>query len=97
MTNKAIATVPDQPTNHVVLSGAEQTAHDQKSTDWNNAADARKAAEERAWRDQELKDTDFYGLSDQTITAAMSTYRQELRDMPTLTGFPNTHTRPTLA
>jgi hypothetical protein len=54
-----------------------------------------KEADERDWRDSELKDTDHWGLSDRTMSAGMTTYRQELRDMPTLTGFPDTHTRPT--
>jgi len=51
---------------------------------------------ERGWRDAELLITDYWGLSDQTMTAAMTTYRQELRDMPDLAGFPASHTRPTL-
>jgi hypothetical protein len=58
-------------------------------------ADEEKAAEERAWRDAELIDTDMFGLSDQTMTTAMETYRQDLRDMPAQAGFPNSHTRPT--
>lgn len=57
--------------------------------------DADKADDERAWRDDELLDTDLYGLSDRTMSAAMTTYRQDLRDMPAQAGFPNTHTRPT--
>tara|TARA_B100000035_G_scaffold298407_1_gene292140 strand:- start:474 stop:803 length:330 start_codon:yes stop_codon:yes gene_type:complete len=35
----------------------------------------------RAERNQRLADTDHYGLSDQTMTNAMSTYRQDLRDI----------------
>lgn len=57
--------------------------------------DSAKADDERAWRNSELYDTDHYGMSDRTMSAAMTTYRQELRDMPALVGFPNTHTRPT--
>jgi hypothetical protein len=92
--NKAIATAPGQATTVQALSGAEQTAHDQRATDWAADADNRKAADEREWRDAELKDTDHWAGSDRTMSAAMTTYRQELRDMPTLTGFPNSHTRP---
>lgn len=58
--------------------------------------DDRKAEKEREWRDGELVGTDTWGLTDRTMTAEMTTYRQELRDIPDLTGFPNTHTRPTL-
>ena len=40
----------------------------------------------RQIRDAELKATDFWALSDRTITAAQRTYRQELRDcMSTIT------------
>ena len=40
----------------------------------------------REIRDAELKATDFWALSDLTITAAQRTYRQELRDcMSTIT------------
>tara|TARA_Y100000004_G_C8723139_1_gene330976 strand:- start:20 stop:349 length:330 start_codon:yes stop_codon:yes gene_type:complete len=35
----------------------------------------------RAERNQRLLDTDHYGLSDQTMTSEMSTYRQALRDI----------------
>ena len=35
----------------------------------------------RAERNQRLADTDYYGLSDQTMTSEMSTYRQALRDI----------------
>ena len=35
----------------------------------------------RTERDKRLADTDHYGLSDQTMTDAMSTYRQALRDI----------------
>jgi hypothetical protein len=35
----------------------------------------------RVERDKRLVDTDHYGLSDQTMTDAMSTYRQALRDI----------------
>lgn len=34
----------------------------------------------REIRDAELKATDFWGLSDRTMTDAQKTYRQELRD-----------------
>lgn len=35
----------------------------------------------RAERNQRLADTDYYGLSDQTMTSDMSAYRQALRDI----------------
>ena len=72
-----------------------QQERDDADATWAANADTRKASEERSWRNSELQDTDFYGLSDKTMSAEMTTYRQDLRDMPAQQGFPNTHTRPT--
>ena len=52
-------------------------------------------ATERSTRDELLKATDHYGLSDVTMTEAMTTYRQALRDVPQQEGFPGTITWPT--
>ena len=38
-------------------------------------------ADLRAKRNQLLIDTDFHGMSDNTMSADMTTYRQELRDL----------------
>jgi hypothetical protein len=61
--------------------------------------DAVKEADEREWRDGELRTCDWTQLPDAPFTGPektnWSTYRQELRDMPAQAGFPNTHTRPT--
>jgi len=35
----------------------------------------------RIERNNRLIDTDYYGLSDQTMSSNMKTYRQELRDI----------------
>ena len=35
----------------------------------------------RSKRNQLLQDTDFHGMSDNTMSAEMTTYRQELRDI----------------
>ena len=52
------------------------------------------ATKERAKRDDLLKETDHYGLSDVTMSAEMTTYRQALRDVPQQAGFPSTITWP---
>ena len=52
-------------------------------------------ATERSTRDDLLKATDHYGLSDVTMSEAMTTYRQALRDVPQQTDFPQTITWPT--
>lgn len=80
----------------VDLTQVEIDTENAKSAAWIAGADDRKAIEERVWRDKELVSTDQYALSDRTMSSEMSTYRQELRDMPDLADFPNTHTRPSL-
>ena len=52
-------------------------------------------ATERATRDDLLKATDHYGLSDVAMSDAMTAYRQALRDVPQQAGFPQTITWPT--
>lgn len=59
------------------------------------ADNAALASTERATRDDLLKATDHYGLSDVTMTEAMTAYRQALRDVPQQAGFPQTITWPT--
>ncbi len=67
----------------------------QAQKDAKTAADnAALASTERATRDELLKATDHYGLSDVTMSEAMTTYRQALRDVPQQSGFPNTITWP---
>ena len=60
------------------------------------AADrAAREAAERDTRDTLLKETDHFALSDVTMTDAMRTYRQALRDVPQQSEFPNNITWPT--
>ena len=67
----------------------QQAAYDAANT-------ATLAASERSKRDELLKKTDHYGLSDVTMSAEMTTYRQALRDVPQQADFPNTITWPEL-
>ena len=68
----------------------------QAQKDAKTAADnAALASTERATRDELLKATDHYGLSDVTMSADMATYRQALRDVPQQTDFPGNITWPT--
>ena len=73
---------------NVQTVSAQQTAY---TTRKNNE----KAVVERATRDNLLKETDHFALSDVTMTDAMRTYRQALRDVPQQSEFPNTITWPT--
>ena len=54
------------------------------------ADNAALASTERFKRDELLKATDHYGLSDVSMSDAMTTYRQALRDVPQQTAFPGT-------
>lgn len=54
-----------------------------------------KAEAIRAKRNSLLRDTDYYALSDVTMSSEMNTYRQALRDVPQQTDFPTTVTWPT--
>ena len=73
---------------NVQTVSAQQTAY---TTRRNNE----KAVVERTTRDNLLKETDHFALSDVTMTDAMRTYRQALRDVPQQSEFPNTITWPT--
>ena len=76
--------------------GVETTVTVQDQKDAKIAADnAALEATERATRDNLLKATDHYGLSDVTMTDDMAAYRQALRDVPQQAGFPQTITWPT--
>ena len=52
------------------------------------------AATERTKRDDLLKATDHYGLSDVTMSDEMTTYRQALRNVPQQETFPSSITWP---
>ena len=48
---------------------------------WNDGAFDRKMQDIRQQRNRLLADTDYLALSDNTLSAEMTTYRQELRDI----------------
>lgn len=68
--------------------------------DGKKVIDDKKAANERVNRDNALKDSDWTqsadkgGLSDSKVTE-WATYRASLRNLPTASGWPHTHTWPT--
>ena len=51
--------------------------------------DADAAKFSRSKRNDLLKETDFYALTDVTLSAEMTTYRQTLRDITTHSNFPH--------
>ena len=68
--------------NKVQFTAAEETARDAEEKAWEDGALARAQANLRSKRDALLAATDFYALSDVTMSDDMKTYRQELRDLP---------------
>jgi hypothetical protein len=60
-----------------------------------NMEQATAEANVRAKRDSLLQETDWMALSDVTMSAAMTTYRQALRDITDQEGFPYSVTWPT--
>jgi len=68
--------------NRVQFTEAEETARDTEEQAHADAAPARALADLRQRRNRLLAETDFYALSDVTMSEDMTTYRQELRDLP---------------
>ena len=68
--------------NQVQFTAEEETARDAEEQAWADGALARAQAELRRERNRRLAETDFYALSDVTMSSDMQTYRQNLRDLP---------------
>ena len=66
----------------IQFTAAEETARDAEEQAWAEGAVARAQADLRAKRNRLLAETDFYALSDVTMSSDMETYRQNLRDLP---------------
>ena len=73
----------------------EETERDAEEAAYIAEADRREAEKARTDRDLKLAATDLYALVDNTLTTAMTEYRQALRDVPEQNGFPNEVTWPT--
>ena len=69
----------------VDLSDEEIAQLNAKGEEWKKGAADRAWASIREERDRRLVVTDFYALSDVTMSADMTTYRQALRDLPATT------------
>ena len=68
--------------NRVQFTAEEEAARDAEEQAWADGAAARALANLRFKRNRLLAETDFYALSDVTMSDDMKTYRQELRDLP---------------
>ena len=67
--------------NIVPFTAEEETARDAEEAAFANSAFDRAMADLRQRRNSLLTATDYLALSDNTLTSAMSTYRQALRDL----------------
>ena len=66
----------------IQLTAEEEAARDAEEAAWEAGALGRAQGRLRARRNQLLAETDFYALSDVTMSSDMETYSQELRDLP---------------
>ena len=65
----------------VQLTAEEEAARDAEEAAWAAGAFDRAIADVRRKRDALIKATDYLALSDNTLSAEMTTYRQALRDI----------------
>jgi len=65
----------------VELTTEENIARDLEEQQWNEGVFDRSMEELRIKRNSLLAQTDYLALSDQTMSAEMTTYRQALRDI----------------
>jgi len=65
----------------VPFTAEEEAQRDAEEQAWNDGAFDRAMADLRQRRDSLLKATDYLALSDNTLSADMTTYRQDLRDI----------------
>ena len=77
------------------MTADEIAARQAEEAAWAAGANDRLAAKLREERDRLLAETDYLALSDNTMSAAMTTYRQALRDITDQAGFPASVTWPT--
>jgi len=65
----------------IQLTAEEEAARDAEEATWAAGAFDRAIADVRAKRDRLITQTDYLALSDNTLSAEMTTYRQALRDI----------------
>ena len=67
--------------NKVQFTAEEETARDAEEKAWADGALGRAQANLRSKRNRLLAETDYYALSDVTMSEDMKKYRQDLRDI----------------
>ena len=76
------------PDGEIPFTIEEEAAQDALEAEWAAGENDRLAEMARAERNAKLAETDWTASSDVTMSAAMTTYRQALRDVPAQEGFP---------
>jgi hypothetical protein len=71
------------------MTADEIAARQAEETAWAASANDRAAADNREKRNQLIAETDYFALTDVTLTAEMTTYRQALRDITSHANWPN--------
>ena len=64
------------------MTADEQKAYDDQMAIFDAEKPARKLSQIRRIRNEKLSETDYLGLSDVTMSDAIRTWRQNLRDLP---------------
>ena len=64
------------------MTADEQAQYDKDLADWNSKSADRKLSKIRLYRNLKLIETDYLANSDVTMSDAMKTWRQTLRDLP---------------
>ena len=64
------------------MTAEELAEYNQIQADYNAKRVQNKLTQIRAMREKKLQETDYLGVSDQTMSDAMKTRRQEWRDLP---------------
>ena len=82
------------PDGEVPFTSEEEAAQDALEAEWAAGENDRLAATARAERNAKLAETDWTASSDVTMSDAMTSYRQALRDVPAQEGFPSDITWP---
>ena len=64
------------------MTAKEQEQHDALQKEWSDGAKDRKLSRIKRIRLEKLEQTDYLALSDVTMSDAVKTWRQTLRDLP---------------
>ena len=64
------------------MTTEEQAQYDKDLAEWNSKSADRKLKRIRLYRNRRLEQTDYLALSDVTMSDAVKTWRQTLRDLP---------------